>query len=157
VQEGREVVAERGAIGAWAYSARGDAGLSVEEVASRLHERGVAVSPATLRGIEGGSKKPGRALLNALSELYGVHPPKMNGTVLDGDLASLVEATARQATASERVAELLEEILGALTSMGPPQVPPEVQREVAEAEADLAARLGSETQRQSSPPAGREG
>jgi transcriptional regulator with XRE-family HTH domain len=63
--------AERGPIGAWAQEARDDAGLSVSEVVARLAARGHATTDSTIRGIEGGSKRPGRRLLRLLGEIYG--------------------------------------------------------------------------------------
>ena len=129
---------ERGPIGAWAYTARSDQGLSVEEVADRLHERGVAVSPATLRGIEGGSKKPGRALLGALAELYGVHPPRVNGQAVD-DMTALVGAIERQTAAIER-------LLSALSPASGPTLSPEERAELDALERDV------QTQRRTTPP-----
>jgi transcriptional regulator with XRE-family HTH domain len=67
--------AERGTIGAWAYQARDDAGLSVPQVLEQLTARGAAVTDSTIRGIEGGSKKPGRRLLRELAATYGSVPP----------------------------------------------------------------------------------
>ena len=67
--------AERGPVGAWAYEARTDADLSVEEVVARLERTGNGVSSATIRGIEGGSKKPSRRLLRALANVYGLPAP----------------------------------------------------------------------------------
>lgn len=58
-------------MGAWAYEARADADLSVEEVVERLTRAGQPVTAATIRGIEGGSKKPSRRLLRALAAVYG--------------------------------------------------------------------------------------
>jgi transcriptional regulator with XRE-family HTH domain len=70
-----KTLAERGPIGAWAYEARADADLSVEQVAERLTRAGQPVTPSTLRGIEGGSKKPGQRLLRALARTYGKAAP----------------------------------------------------------------------------------
>ena len=132
---------ERGPVGAWAYTARQDAELSVEEVTDRLGMRGVSVSPATLRGIEGGSKRPGRVLLSALSEIYGVHPPSLNGTKTAGEYAEIVAAIDRQ---TEAMVQLLQALAGGRT-----EVPPSVLQEVEGAEADLAAERGSGTPHQS--------
>jgi hypothetical protein len=66
-----KTAAERGQIGAWAYEARAEADLSVPEVIRQLKARGQAVTEPTLRGIEGGSKKPGRRLLRELASIYG--------------------------------------------------------------------------------------
>ena len=67
--------AERGRIGAWAYEARQDADLSVEEVQERLLRAGHQVTTATLRGVESGSKQPSRRLLRALATVYGKAVP----------------------------------------------------------------------------------
>lgn len=66
---------ERGAIGAWAYRARTEADLSPEQVVEQLRERGYAVTAPTIRGIEGGSKRPGGRLLRLLADIYGSQPP----------------------------------------------------------------------------------
>lgn len=77
--------AERGSIGAWAYEARADADLSVEEVAERLARAGQPVRPATIRGIEGGSKQPSMRLLRAMAKVYGTTPPNERaGSVTSG-------------------------------------------------------------------------
>lgn len=135
--------AERGAIGAWAYAARQHSELSVEEVTERLRLRGVSVHPATLRGIEGGTKKPGRALLTGLSDIYGMAPPVERQVTEFSDLGDLVRATERQADAIERLTAVLEVFI--TSQAGQTQVPPEALRAIAEAEADLAASRGSET------------
>jgi transcriptional regulator with XRE-family HTH domain len=125
--------AERGPIGAWAYTARTAAELTVEDVADRLRDRGHAVHPATIRGIEGGTKKPGRALLTGLSDLYGVHPPAdEKPDVLDQD--SIVAALDRQTA-------LLERLVLALTpgTRGPTLETPALLREQ-QAAADEAGR-----------------
>ena len=129
---------ERGPIGAWAYTARVDAGMSVEEVAEQLRGRGVAVHPASLRGVEGGSKKPGRALLSALAELYGVHPPRVNGQAVD-DMSALVSALERQTAAIER-------LLSALSPASAPTLSPEERAELDALERDV------QTQRRTTQP-----
>lgn len=70
-----KTAAERGRIGAWAYEARADADMSVEQVVARLERSGNGVSAATIRGIEGGSKKPSRRLLRALATIYERRSP----------------------------------------------------------------------------------
>lgn len=70
-----KTAAERGPIGAWAYESRDAADLSPEEVAERLTRMGQPVLAATIRGIEGGSKKPSRRLLKGLATIYGSVPP----------------------------------------------------------------------------------
>lgn len=136
---------ERGTIGAWAYAARQVAELTVEDVVERLRDRGHAIHPATLRGIEGGTKKPGRALLRGLADIYGVPPPVEERMVESVDLASALD---RQTRVIERLAVAIEQMVvsQAQTTQPPPQ---EVLREVAEAEADLARQLDSEKQRRS--------
>ena len=129
---------ERGPIGAWAYTARVDAGLSAEEVAARLRDRGVQVHHATVRGIESGHKKPGRPLLSALAELYGVHPPRVNGQAVD-DMTALVGAIERQTAAIER-------LLSALSPASTPTLSPEERAELDALERDV------QTQRRTTPP-----
>lgn len=94
--------AERGRTGAWAYDARADADLSVEEVAERLARAGQPVRPSTIRGIESGSKQPSRRLLKAMAQVYGkpvpgepVASPGSDGTVQPG-LAALIEEMRKQ-------------------------------------------------------------
>jgi transcriptional regulator with XRE-family HTH domain len=128
--------AERGPIGAWAYTARTAVELTVEEVADQLRARGHAVHPATLRGIEGGTKKPGRALLAGLSEIYGVHPPRPEPVEGSPELVAVME---RAAQALERQAFAVEGLLAMLSGATAVEVRPEAAREVAEAEDRLAA------------------
>jgi transcriptional regulator with XRE-family HTH domain len=137
---------ERGPIGAWAYAARRTAEMTVEDVAELLRARGHAVHPATLRGIEGGTKKPGRALLRGLSEIYEVDPPVDQRPA---DSPDLVAALDRQTVVFERLAAALEQFVS--QGQGPQQPPPEVLREVAEAEVDLAKQLDSERRRRRVP------
>lgn len=66
---------ERGPVGAWAYEARTDLALSVEQVAERIAERGQAVRPATIRGIESGTKKPSARLLRLMGQVLESSPP----------------------------------------------------------------------------------
>jgi transcriptional regulator with XRE-family HTH domain len=66
---------ERGVIGAWAFHARAEADLSVEEVAERVAAKGQAVKPATIRGIESGNKRPGVRLLRLLAAVLDSTPP----------------------------------------------------------------------------------
>lgn len=96
--------AERGPIGAWAYQARDDAGLSVPQVVELLAAKGSAVTESTIRGIEGGSKKPGRRTLRELAAIYGSVPP---GEV-DEPTDDLVSAINRQALAIEALASAIE-------------------------------------------------
>lgn len=70
-----KTAAERGPIGAWAQSAREDADLSVEQALERLAAKGYAVTASTIRGVEGGSKKPGRRLVRELGAIYGSRAP----------------------------------------------------------------------------------
>lgn len=70
-----KAASERGVIGAWAYQARQELGLSVEQVAEAMAGRSNPVSPATIRGIESGSKQPGARLLRVLSQVLDSAPP----------------------------------------------------------------------------------
>src|SRR3990167_10256999 len=88
---------ERGPVGAWAYRTRQEADLTVEQVVERLAVHGYAVKASTLRGIEGGSKKPGARLLRLIAEVYGSEPP---GGAHGAPHATLIGAT------NETVAEL---------------------------------------------------
>jgi transcriptional regulator with XRE-family HTH domain len=98
--------AERGPIGAWAYEARADADLSVEQVAERLTRAGQPVTASTLRGIEGGSKKPSGRLLRAMAKVYDKPVPgeEVNPAA---DLCALV---ARLDTQSAVILELIQEL-----------------------------------------------
>jgi transcriptional regulator with XRE-family HTH domain len=140
--------AERGPIGAWAYTARTAVELTVEEVADQLRARGHAVHPATLRGIEGGTKKPGRALLAGLSEIYGVHPPRREEPAPLEGVPELVAMTERAAQALERQAFAVEGLLAMLSGATAVEVRPEAAREVAEAEDRLAASRADESKPQ---------
>lgn len=103
--------AERGPIGAWAYDARADADLSVEEVVDRLARIGHPVTAATVRGIEGGSKKPGRGLIRALAKVYGKMPPAEADLIPEiGELAVLADAIEHQAVAIEALIRRFEEL-----------------------------------------------
>lgn len=85
---------ERGVTGAWAYRARQESGLSVEQVAAELERRGQRVSPATVRGIESGSKKPGARLLLMLAKVLESAPPGLPVEVetRPSDLATVLAA-----------------------------------------------------------------
>lgn len=103
--------AERGPIGAWATEARQDADLSVPAVVERLARSGVRVSEATIRGIEGGSKKPGRRLLRELAAVYRARPPGDEGESSDrgGSAApDLVAALEAQTAAITKLAGAIE-------------------------------------------------
>ena len=128
---------ERGPVGAWAYTARTDADVSVEQVVSRLELRGISVSAATLRGIEGGSKKPGRMLLRALSEVYGQHPPSLNGARVAGDYAELVAAQDRTTKAIERNTRVLAALLESLVRAQGIEWTPEEEAALAEAKVEM--------------------
>lgn len=94
---------ERGPIGAWAYEARVERELSVEQVIEALPTR---YHPATLRKVESGSAQPGRRMLRELAAYYGGEPP---GVPLESPTApdKLVEAIQAQTAAiRELVAEL---------------------------------------------------
>ena len=115
--------AERGPVGAWAYEARTDADLSVEEVVARLERTGNGVSAATIRGVEGGSKKPSRRLLRALAKVYGLPAPGDMATTGDGgdtavpglaDLIGSISALVEEIRATRRERADLEERVLAL-------------------------------------------
>lgn len=95
---------ERGAIGAWAFQARQELGLSVEQVADAMAARGQTVSPATLRGVEGGSKKPGARLLRTLQQVLDSAPPTAPAPV-EGDVALAIR---EQAASNDRLAEAMQ-------------------------------------------------
>lgn len=100
---------ERGVTGAWAYQARQEAALSVEQVADELARRGQAVTPATIRGIESGSKKPGARLLRVLAQVLDSTPPGADPAG-EPSLAAALSALAEELAASreERAALRLE-------------------------------------------------
>lgn len=95
---------ERGPIGAWAQQAREDSGLSVEQVIERLAAKGSKVIPSTVRGWEGGSKRPGRRQVRLLAEIYGVAAPGEP----EPESLSLVAALNRQAAALEALAAAID-------------------------------------------------
>jgi hypothetical protein len=84
------------------------------------------VHPATLRGIEGGTKKPGRGLLRGLSEIYGVHPP-VNNEPITADQA-VIDAIDRQTA-------MLERVLAALTRAPTLETPERLREQQAAAAA----------------------
>lgn len=96
--------AERGTIGAWAYQGRDDAGLSVPQVVERLRSVGSGVTESTIRGIEGGSKTPGRRTLRELATIYGSIPP---GESAEEPRDNLAAAISRQADAIEALAQAI--------------------------------------------------
>ena len=107
-----KTAAERGRIGAWAYEARADADMSVEQVVARLERSGNGVSAATIRGIEGGSKKPSRRLLRALATIYERRSPDdmaqagdMGDTPVPGLAAYLERIDALVATVDRLIAQ----------------------------------------------------
>lgn len=67
---------ERGLLGAWARKERLALGLSVEQVVTRLSDRGAAVDPAYIRAIESGSKRPrlDSEIVDALAAVYKSRP-----------------------------------------------------------------------------------
>lgn len=99
---------QRGPVGAWAYDARDAAALSPEQVMERLALAGIEVRASTIRGIEAGSKKPGRSLLKALAGVYGSRPPAPQPEAEEGDLAAAIRD---QAEAIGRLADRLDAFL----------------------------------------------
>jgi len=83
--------AERGVIGAWATDARAEADLSVPEVVAALAARGYRVTEPTIRGVEGGSKRPSRRLIRMLAEVYD-KPAPGEPEVPIGDLGRIRDA-----------------------------------------------------------------
>jgi len=108
--------AERGPIGAWAYESRTEADLSVPAVIEQLARRGVRVTEATLRGIEGGSKKPGRRLLRELASIYGSVPPGEPQAATEQflDLGPLLDRLDRMVESNEKLAAAIERQAGAI-------------------------------------------
>lgn len=127
---GMKSPAERGPVGAWAEEARDAADLSVPQVIASLAAKGHGVTDATIRGIEGGSKKPGRKLLRLLGEVYGSRPPGQPEEAPPGDMAALVRELRELAEAirEERQARVDWEtgLLEALRELGakPPAAEP---------------------------------
>jgi len=113
---------ERGPVGAWAYHARDDADLSDEQVVEALARKGHRVTSATIRGIEGGTKKGSRKLLRLMGEVYGSRPPG-EPVVVNGagstDLAAVVAILERQVAAAERQAAALEALVAYLIPREP--------------------------------------
>jgi transcriptional regulator with XRE-family HTH domain len=105
---------ERGVIGAWAYQARRELDLSVEQVADALAARGHSVSPATLRGIESGSKKPGARLLRVLGEALDSAPPGQAPTADEPSLAAAIVMLTQELAAMREERRALAERVGDL-------------------------------------------
>jgi hypothetical protein len=103
--------AERGPIGAWAVEARDEADLSVPQVVERLAAKGYVVRESTIRGIEGGSKKPGRRLLRLLGDIYERKAPGEPAvTPPETTLADALAALAREMEASRIARGRLEKV-----------------------------------------------
>lgn len=103
---GVKALSERGVIGAWAYQARADAELSVEQVAEAVGKRGQAVGTATIRGIEGGTKKPGARLLRLLGEVLDSTPPGSTAAASSLEERAVIAAEAQAKAIADLVAEL---------------------------------------------------
>lgn len=114
---------ERGVIGAWAYQARTEADLSVEQVAERIGARGQAVSAATIRGIESGAKKPGARLLRLMGQVLESTPPGSVAPVMDGD--PVAAAIDRQTEAIKVQTAAIQAQTNALLALLSVQVPAE--------------------------------
>lgn len=130
---------ERGVIGAWAFQARQELGLSVEQVAERVGGLGQAVSPATIRGIESGNKPPGRRLLRLLARALESVPP--GATQEPGpptDATRLFDALTRALEAQARYLTQIEDLRAELA-----QGLEDAQRQ-REAQAQLLGRLSAE-------------
>jgi len=116
--------AERGPFGAWAFHARDQLDLSVEQVADDLHYH-----PASLRKMESGSAPASRRMRRELPGLYrrralekGISiPPAPAGeepaapsTDVAAAIRELVEEVRASRLVSERSAVVMAELLGAL-------------------------------------------
>lgn len=105
---------QRGVIGAWAYQARQELGLSVEQVAARVSDAGQQVSPATIRGIEAGTKKPAarllRLLAQALESTAPGHEPETQQPGPSLDVARLFDAFAQALEVQARYLTQIEDL-----------------------------------------------
>lgn len=101
----RKPIEDKPPLAAWATLSREGAGMSVDEAVAALGERGHAVTAATIRGIEGGSKGASARLQKLLAIVYGVTPPgqKETGPAEGGaGYQLLAQAMDRQSAAIDR-------------------------------------------------------
>lgn len=104
---------ERTEIGAWLVEQRRRLGAErgkpfrQQDVVEGLAEMGWPIDASYYRGIEGGSKKPGRELVERLAEFFGTRPPAETTGQSSAELGELVTAIRDQTSAiNGLVAEL---------------------------------------------------
>lgn len=98
----RKPIEQKPPLAAWATTARDEAGMSVEEVVDALGARGHAITAATIRGIEGGSKGASVRLRRLLAEVYGRPMPGLPEPAVVADTAAVVAAIDRLSATMER-------------------------------------------------------
>lgn len=76
---------QRGALGTWVRRERLSHGWTVEDLAAA-----VEVQPSTIRGIEAGTRPPGRLTVDRLAQAFGSEPPSLEAGPSDTD--RIVEA-----------------------------------------------------------------
>lgn len=96
---------QRGVIGAWAYRSRQETDLTPDQVVERLRAEGYAVTASTIRGVEGGSKKPSARLRRLLGKVYGSEPPGST----EPDSADLTSAIAAMTALAEEMRDAMAE------------------------------------------------
>jgi hypothetical protein len=109
----RKPIEQKPPLAAWATVARDEAGMSVEEVVDALQARGHAVTAATLRGIEGGSKGASVRLRRLLSAIYD-KPVPGDAPLVPAGQDAVALAIDRQTAATDRQTEVLRELIGLL-------------------------------------------
>lgn len=128
----RKPIEDKSPLAAWATLSRESAGMSVEEVVAELGRRGHAVTAATIRGIEGGSKGASARLRRLLAAVYDVKvpgdAPEATQTP-DALIQALMDQTKAIAEQTRVMAELVSELRAAH------EVTPEVRERVAALEA----------------------
>lgn len=106
----RKSIDQKPPLAAWATLSRDEAGMSVEEVVEALAVRGHTVRAATIRGIEGGSKRASARLARLMADVYGVQPPATHAaTPAPADQDELVAALRDQTAAISSLVEVLAE------------------------------------------------
>jgi len=105
----RKPIEDKTPLAAWATLSRDEAQMSVEEVVDALAARGHAVNPATIRGIEGGSKGASAKLRRLLAEVYGTTVPGQKETgPATGEAGALIAVLTRVAEAMEAQTQAIE-------------------------------------------------
>jgi transcriptional regulator with XRE-family HTH domain len=146
---------ERGVIGEWARRCRTERNLSPDEVAHQLLLRGHKVTVYTLRAIESGAKKPGRALLDALAAFYQTRPPNEEAVAIPTDtLDRIAIAMEEQARQAKEQAFALNGILATLLAGSGEPVDEEARTVLVEWQEQVAPRLSAvrELPRPADPP-----